>query len=147
MVLYGSAGVWIWYGWGSRLVRKGVLLWYERVALWDFGFGAYTARSLGRPAGDRLPQLSGRFREWTPPVSTHPAETQFNDVSMIQLFSTDGRRGDVEAAVAFDWPGCAGGAPRNPPAAREAVGAARASAISGSQRFSQIAPLKIRFSF
>jgi hypothetical protein len=43
VVLYGSADVWIWYGWGSRLVRKGVLLWYERVALWDSGFGAYTA--------------------------------------------------------------------------------------------------------
>ena len=111
VVLYGSAGVWIWYGWGSRLVRKGVLLWYERVALWDFGFGAYTARSLGRLAGDRMPQLSARFREWTAPVSTHPVETQFNDVGVIQLFSTDGRIGDVEAAVAFDWSGCAGGAP------------------------------------
>ena len=34
VVRYGTGSVWIWYGRCSRLVRKGVLLWFERVAVW-----------------------------------------------------------------------------------------------------------------
>jgi hypothetical protein len=76
VVLYGSVSVWIWYGWGSRLVRKGVLLWYVRVALWDFRF-----RRLDSP-------IAG-------PARRRPIAPVVGSVPRMDAASADASRGDA----------------------------------------------------